>query len=302
MQFLKKVFVAIPVTLLLAFICMGLVIYFDLTERSQDLDTYIRLAMRDALINVQTTEENGLDFTKGNSSYDAAVSRQKYRQYLAALDSETAHLGRSAEDTMHLLHTFLDNNQSATGDAMFRPIQFGMTYVDPEMFSASFKESLTSLVEANYGAGSGSSRWKTTCNDALHVYLDNMNSVVHINGPHIVEFDADNNVLRQLYGTDRAETFVEDAISGMENAGSLGISTASTPKFYVYYDITVTVPWGSSTALPLLSKNFFTLHWAGTSFEYNEKADPSNDDELQYLRMHSDSMVKTYTYRYILLN
>ena len=51
----------------------------DLTKHESDLQTYIRLAVKDAIINVQTTEQEGLNFTVAN----ARASQEKYEAYLA---------------------------------------------------------------------------------------------------------------------------------------------------------------------------------------------------------------------------
>lgn len=77
--------------------------------------------------------------------------------------------------------------------------------------------------------------------------------------------------------------------------------TTWLPDFYVYYDITVDVPWGSSTAFPFLSKSV----WDNKGFKNIEYSDPANQDVTdaqRFIRWHSDSTVETYTYRYVLLN
>lgn len=302
MRFFKRACIAIPITLLVSFGIMMLMIYTDITNRKAELTTYVRLAMRDALINIQTTEENGLDA----SGYTGALhNRNDYAVYLAELKNNAGAGSATAKETLEALQTFLESNQIEAGDAIFRPIQFGMTYVDPTAFKASFKHSLQSLVDANYkitDTNGNSQNKKIVCNDALHVYLDDMNSVVNIDGPHLVEFNTGSEVLRALYGVADAADYIEEINSKTEASSGLGISTAATPTFYVYYDITVSVPWGSSTTLPLLSRTFLSSRWPGSeTFEYNERVG-SSTDELQYLRIHSDDMRIEYTYRYVLLN
>ena len=82
-MYLKKIALAVLGFFILSF-ASGFIIWCnDLTKHESDLQTYIRLAVKDAIINVQTTEQEGLNFTVAN----ARVSQEKYEAYLADLKS-----------------------------------------------------------------------------------------------------------------------------------------------------------------------------------------------------------------------
>lgn len=322
MSFIKKVFIAFPVTLLLVFACTGLMIFNDLSTRKSTLDTYIHLAVQDALVNIQTTEEEGLNFRTG---MDYARSMAKYSEYIDTIENELVGTPSAAADehmkVIAVIRRFLDDNQrkvlhTDNGESLFRPIQFGMTYMDSDLFEKSFKSSLQQLIDSNFKQGAESSG-KAGCNDALHVYYPgdpdyNPSTTgqwkVIVDGPHVVDLTdrlaVDSGVLAQLYGMSNAQSYLSEHFDLFSDSENLGISIDTTPQFFVYYDITVNVPWGSSTAAPTLNKNFFTMRWADatTNLQFSQKADPNDEQELSYLRIHNDDMVETYHYRYVLLN
>lgn len=303
-MYLKKIALAVLGFFILSF-ASGFIIWCnDLTKHESELQTYIRLAVKDAIINVQTTEQEGLNFTVAN----ARVSQEKYEAYLADLKS-SAGKNPAVDETLKTIRTFLNNNNEALrstkidGEGLFRPIQFGMTYLDKELFEESFKKSLSNLIEVNYNSDHNISK-SFTCYDALHVYTETIN--FNIDGPYVVPLtdtdDKTKQFLRQLYGIDKASEYIagyNDALGA--DSASLGISTNTVPDFYVYYDITVDVPWGSSTAFPFLSKSV----WENRGFKNIEYSDPANQDVTdaqRFIRWHSDSTVETYKYRYVLLN
>lgn len=322
MRFLKKVFIAIPVTLFLVLACTGLMIYNDLATRRSTLQSYIHLAVRDAVINVQTTEEEGLNFKNG---MDYANSMANYSRYIDTIENELVgtHTSTTEEHmkVIAVIRRFLDDNQrkvlmSDNGDELFRPIQFGMTYMDEDLFEKSFIHSLKQLIDSNFKQGA-ESNGKSNCNDALHVYFPGDPDYdpvttgywrVNVDGPHVVDLSdslADNSgVLAQLYGMNNAKDYLAEHFDLFTDSEKLGISTDTTPQFFVYYDITVDVPWGSSTAAPTLNKNFFAMRWADATsdMQFSNKADPDDEQELSYLRIHNSDMVETYHYRYVLLN
>lgn len=310
MRGIKKAFIAIPGTLILALVVACVLILSDLSERKSSLDAFVRIAMKDAIVNIQTTEELGLNY---NASYDAYSSNIKYQEYL---DTIAAQLSDSDRDTIETIQSFLDTNMAnldsdKSGEDMFRPIQFGMTYVDADLLEKSFKSTLDDLVGANYRMNGTPNDLKLSCNDALHVYLDDITLVV--DGPHVISLSSADETtkrsLTQLYGIDTAQEYIEQYNTSLgDESASLGISTESVPNFYVYYDISVKVPWGSSSALPLLSEAFIEKLF-GPGLQYNEPtAGYSSSDtgefgkEQRYVRFHSEDMVMNYAYRYVLLN
>lgn len=299
MSYLQKIALSVLAFFVLSFVT-GYVLWFgDITKHRSDLQTFIRLAVHDALINIQTTEEQGLNFT---STLSVDKETEKYRKYIKAISEESS-LSDDEEKTLEMIQKFLDTNvglyeQTGTGDALFRPIQFGMTYIDKELFVDSFKKSLSNLIEVNYNSNHAEST-AFTCYDALHAYMGDIE--ITIDGPHVVSLrDSSGNTndfLLKLYGIDKARDYLEKYNKSLAGSSQLGVSVDAVPTFYVYYDITVDVPWGSSTAFPFFGKEL----WEGmgfTSIQYSEQ----KDGQKQFIRWHSDDMRETYSYRYVLLN
>lgn len=299
-MYLKKIALAVLGFFILSFASGFIIWYNDLTKHESDLQTYIRLAVKDAIINVQTTEQEGLNFIVANKRRE---STEKYEEYLKALEP-SAENNPAIDETLKTIRTFLNNNKDLQdGEGLFRPIQFGMTYLDKELFEESFKKSLSNLIAVNYNSDHNTSK-SFTCYDALHVYTDDIK--FKIAGPNVVSLaDTDDDTkqfLRQLYGIDKASEYISDYNNKLgDNSASLGISTNTVPDFYVYYDITVDVPWGSSTAFPFLSKYVWDNR-GFTNIEYSDPANPDVTDGQRFIRWHSDSTVETYKYRYVLLN
>lgn len=298
MSYLQKIALSVLAFFVLSFVT-GYVIWFgDLTKHRSDLQTFIRLAVHDALINIQTTEEQGLNFT---STTSVKEQTENYKNYLDAISKDLK--DDNEKKALKTIHKFLDNNvelykQTGTGEALFRPIQFGMTYIDQVLFEASFKESLFNLIEVNYNSDHSEST-AFTCYDALHAYMDDI--TIKIDGPHVVSLKDDSGAtdefLLELYGINNARDYLDDYNSALADSSELGVSVDTVPTFYVYYDISVEVPWGSSTAFPFLGKEL----WEGmgfTNIQYSEQ----KDGQKQFIRWHSDDMKENYSYRYVLLN
>ena len=298
MSYLQKIALSVLAFFVLSFVT-GYVIWFgDITKHRSDLQTFIRLAVHDALINIQTTEEQGLNFT---STTSVKEQTENYKNYLDAISKDLK--DDNEKKALNTIHKFLDNNvelykQTGTGEALFRPIQFGMTYIDQVLFEASFKESLSNLIEVNYNSDHSEST-AFSCYDALHAYMDDI--TIKIDGPHVVSLKdksgTTNEFLLELYGINNARDYLEEYNNSLAGSSELGVSVDAVPTFYVYYDITVDVPWGSSTAFPFFGKEL----WEGmgfTSIQYSEQ----KDGQKQFIRWHSDDMRENYSYRYVLLN
>lgn len=299
MSYLQKIALAVLAFFVLSFVS-GYIIWFnDLTKHRADLMSFIKLATHDALINIQTTEEQGMNFT---SAYAVAVMNEKYEDYVKKLLAVST-LAESEKETLETIQKFLDKNLDVykttnSGDALFRPIQFGMTFLDSDLFEESFKESLQNLIEINYNSNHTDAT-AFTCYDALHAYIDDIE--ITISDPQVVSLSATDNdterFLLQLYGIDKAQEYIEQYNSSLADASNLGISVDVVPSFYVYYDISISVPWGSSTAFPFLGKEL----WESMGFTDIEYSD-AMDGQKQFIRWHSDSTVESYSYRYVLLN
>lgn len=317
MRVFKRVGITLVLVLFLSIILTGLQIYFDMIKREEDLNSFIRLSVKDAIVNIQTTEESGLNFA---TSQDGRQTTEKYAEYLNALAGQT---DNSSE--LKLIYHFLEENSSTSGDSRFRPIQFGMTYVDKSLFVESFISSLQKLVDSNYNrtaskdiAGNsvtfgtkadgtlvirndesithgfvpnGKLSDRTTFSSNVDDYGYDMN--IQIDGPKLVELDKnlspeDKEIYGSLYGND----MIDEYISLKTQDSNLGISSESMPNFFIYYDIHIVVGWASISTNPLLKQSFLGRVWGV--------------DDSYFSRNNGYLMIPgrpiEYTYRYILLN
>ena len=284
MRVFPKIMGMLVATLLLSIVMVGFLVYTDLTKREDDMVTFTRLAVKDAIVNIQTTEQYGYDYT---SAMGIETASSSYEEYLNELLDQAATLDDSS--ILTLLQGFLsDNQQNTEGDALFRPIQFGMTFVDKEIFLDSLSHSLNSLVDANYSYENLEGNFVTSGDSALQL-PDDIADYVTVEGPYLLVLDdtvADNIIYRQLYGIDTFESAINDSYS------SLGISTQTMPNFIVYYDITIeNLPWYSATTTQLLHESFLS--------RFN--IDPSDGyTDAGYAKIPGKPI--NYTYRYVLLN
>lgn len=291
MRALKRIGIAIAVCMFACFLAIGFQVWFDLSTREDDVLTFTRLAMKNALVNIQTTEQEGYNFAssgRATTGYDSGA----YRGYLTALLSA---LNTESDENMEAIKKFLEDNLNATdGDALFRPIQFGMTYVDKELFQESFETAVNDLVAANYDnankydAGGVSFTTKAPC--ALKIN----NCDFEIDGPNLGNIPTDHGAVDEIYKSIYGINTFEDTSSHL----NLGF-TSSAIKFYVYYDITVTVDWSSASANQLMTKNFFTNNLLGqvrTDLDFT----PLENGSQSYLYIPGKPV--TYSYRYVLTN
>lgn len=312
MRVFKRVGITLALVLFLSIILTGLQIYFDMIKREEDLNSFIRLSVKDAIVNIQTTEESGLNFA---TSHGGRQTAEKYAEYLNALARQT-----DSSSELKLIYHFLEENSSTSGDSRFRPIQFGMTYVDKSLFIESFISSLQKLVDSNYGhLQTDHQQYRTSAIDTL--VIKNDESITHgfvpngklsdrttfssnvddygydmniqIDGPKLVELDKnlspeDKEIYGSLYGND----MIDEYISLKTPDSSLGISSESMPNFFIYYDIKIVVGWASISTNPLLKQSFLGRVWGV--------------DDSYFSRNNGYLMIPgrpiEYTYRYILLN
>lgn len=327
MRRLKMVGIALVASMFLSIFYVVFRIYMDISDRQQDVQTFLRLAVKDSIVNIQTTEEYGLSFMD-SSLQD---SKDKYEEYLNCLTNSD--IAQNDEGVLALLQEFLKDNSSSEGDALFRPMQFGVTYIDKAVFKASLAESMQALIDANFNAeriyDADVANYKNQSNNALRIKtveghangepsdygstdtLANVeweqcystegvpyNIFVKISDPQIVAFDSsladeDAHLYQSLYGSNNLEQY----ISLKEKAGNadLGISTRQMADFFIYYDIAVEVHWTSTTATPLLNKNFLGKYGVPDYYFYSEDPDTPSYAELP-------GPVVQYSYRYVLLN
>lgn len=312
MMVFKRVGITLAVVLFLSIILSGLQIYFDMTKREEDMSAFVRLAVKDAIVNIQTTEEQSLNVV---SSWARRRSTERYGEYLEALANQT-----SNSEVLSLLHSFLKNNADSKGDARFRPIQFGMTYVDTELFKESFTSSLQKLIDSNYSmdsavkAANGNKVFDLKATDTLAIKtdicygeqytpnggladrtsntykanVDGYDIYLNIKGPNLVTFSTNDPesaaIYKSLYGADKRNDYVVE-----EN---LGFTIDTMPDFYVYYDINIVVGWSFMSTNPLLRKSFLGDTWQVPNNYFSR----AND----YLAIPGRPI--EYTYRYVLLN
>lgn len=310
MRVFKRVGITLVLVLFLSIILTGLQIYFDMIKREEDLNSFIRLSVKDAIVNIQTTEESGLNFATSRGGRQTA---EAYAEYLNILAGQT---DNSSE--LKLIHHFLEENSSTSGDSRFRPIQFGMTYVDKYLFVESFISSLQKLVDSNYGPlQTNHQQYRTSAIDTLVIkddesitngfvpkaelkersaYTSNVDGYeicIDIDGPNLVELDEDlSQEDKEIYGSLYGNDMIDEYISLKDQDSSLGISSESMPNFFIYYDIKVVVGWASISTNPLLKQSFLGRIWGV--------------DDSYFSRNNGYLMIPgrpiEYTYRYILLN
>ncbi len=301
MRALKHIGIAIVICMAVCFLAIGFQVWFDLSTREDDVLTYTRLAMKNALVNIQTTEQEGYNFVSSGKSSSYTYNSANYNKYLIDLLNQT---NASGDENMKAVKQFLEVNiQDKTDDALFRPIQFGMTYVDKELFEESFNSSIQDLVDANYNKANNYETagvsFTTKAPNALKINNCNIN----IDGPKLgaipTRDDEVDPIYKSIYGIDRLE---QEALKQ-----DLGF-VSSAINFYVYYDIDVTVDWSSASANQLMTRNFFTAladkalnafanhNRVRSDLEYT----PAENGAQEYLYIPGKPV--TYSYRYVLTN
>lgn len=297
-KFVLRIGLAICLSLVVGLIFIGFEVYLELTTRYEAMSAFTRLAVKNAIVNIQTTEESGNDAVAyllkpdSISGYRQRNEQKDYEDYLNTLAGSLAaraeYLEGEEDPNLELIQAFLASNESESGNDRFRPIQFGMTYVSPELFKASLKQSLYDLIQANYAAN-GEGNLALTQDDAVYIGKTAADIdkyvTINIDGPKaaLIPEDGHGSVLySSIYGTDKAES----------SLSALGFEDLSI-GFYVYYDITVEVNWKSTTLSPLLK-----LEWLGELGMVGVGED--NFDSNGFLRIPGKPV--TYSYRYVLTN
>lgn len=292
MRALKRIGITLVICIVVCFIAIGFQVWLDLSTREDDVLTYTRLAMKNALVNIQTTEQEGYNYLSSGKSKTYQYDSKKYQEYLADLLAQT---GASSDTNMKTIREFLKANiDNASGDALFRPIQFGMTYVDKELFEESFETAIQDLVEANYNMANkyevGGVSFTTKAPSALKIDSCDFK----ISDPQLGEIPtsggAVTDIYKSIYGID---TFEQAA------ATNLGF-TSSAINFYIYYDIEVTVNWSSASTNLLMTKSFLSSLTGRNKVRSNLEYTPSENGSPEYLYIPGKSI--TYTYRYVLTN
>lgn len=310
MRVFKRVGIILALVLFLSIALTGFQVYLDLVKREEDMNSFVRLSVKDAIVNIQTTEESGLNV---QNTYTRKKKEVSYQAYLNALAGQA-----SDPDTLELIREFLVDNSSEKGDAMFRPIQFGMTYIDTELFKESFIKSLQQLIDMNYShdsraaaASQGDALFDTKVDNTLIIKSEGtftghnpLGSItigsetyethIQIEGPYLIEIDESTDVTQEeifnsLYGGDLRKEYIDLKDSAGAN---LGISSQSMPNFFIYYDITVSVDWASVSTNPLLGEGFLGSVW-GVPDQYFSQ-------DNGYLMIPGKQI--EYEYRYVLLN
>lgn len=287
-KIIKKFTFMILILVLACFAGTGVEYASTTVLRKNAMTSFVRLATKNALVSIQTTEQYGNDYASGiNKANDSDQIKKEKVDYEAYLDTlfgqmkkiqgstKTGSLTRTqAGKNLGTIQAFLKANRTSTGDDMFRPIQFGMTYVSETRFKEAFEEYLSRLVESNYG------QYENNCSD---IVIDSCE--YRINGPYVqmISTDAESKAMYEyLYGIDKASAV-------FKKWSELGIGDYSL-NFFVYYDISVTVHWSSAL------KGFATREGFLSKFGVPSSSFDSNGALL------ATAPDITYEYRYVLTN
>lgn len=298
MNAFKRIGICLVVCLLVSFLAIGFQVWSDLSTREDDVLTFTRLAMKDALVNIQTTEASSYNYNnRALTTSEFAALKNNYQAYLTKLQAAASGKGDSNLD---VITAFLQSNKNAaTPDGLFRPIQFGMTYVDEPLFKESFEKSINDLVAANYTNASkyntGGISFTTKAPNALKI--DSYTYV--IDGPKLGNIPLNDGQIDTLYKS----IYGIDNILNSSLKEELGFEDNAI-NFFVYYDITVTVNWSSASTNLLMTRNaLFTLvdtfggaNKVNTGIEYT----PSVNGSPEYVYIPGKPV--TYNYRYVLTN
>lgn len=296
-------------------IALNIEVQYDLSTRERTMQSFVRLACRNAIVGIQTTEQTGLDNFSAHElntdiglftgSFDnrshpigeyTTIEKQEYLHYLQVLENHFTNgdfTDENAKSRLNFIHTFLyKNKQDSDGDKMFRPIQFGMTYVSPTVFKGAFIQALKELLEAN-GGRNGGTPLAGEPEDSIYINWNNIEDYITINvsEPQIVSLPRDDSgtidpTLISLYGIDKAE----DLMGKLEP--SLGFGSASV-DFYVYYDISISVDWKSTLNSQVTNRNFLKQFGALSS-------NADDFDSNGFARINGKTI--EYNYRYVLTN
>lgn len=285
MRMFKRISIGFVICFLLCFLVTGFQVWNDLSTREDEMLAYVRLAVKNAAVNTQSTEavEDNLSHLKDKYAfYDRQDAIDKY------LTAVKAALGTASfsQDSRDAVQFFIECNSNAfysyyTGvSTLFNPIQYGMTYIDEDEFKNSLTEYINSMIEANYGT---TNQAYTRVSDALH--LDNVQ--IDIDGPKVCEFDPNSEIYRELYGMTKE-------ISDLAPDEDLGFAQSAI-DFFVYYDIKVTVDWSSATANQMLSKQYLEgiEHVANSALRYTQ-------GDRNYVYIPGKTI--TYSYRYAVMH
>lgn len=287
-KIIKKFTFMILILVLVCFAGTGAEYASTTVLRKNAMTSFVRLATKNALVSIQTTEQYGNDYASGinkaNNSDQIKKEKVDYKAYLDALFNQMKNIqgsaktgsltGTQAKKNLETIRAFLKANQTSTGDDMFRPIQFGMTYVSETRFKEAFEEYLSRLVESNYG------QYENNCSD---IVIDSCEYL--INGPYVqmIENNTESKAMYEyLYGIDKASAV-------FKKWSDLGIGDYSL-NFFVYYDISVTVHWSSAL------KGFATREGFLSKFGVPSSSFDSNGALL------ATAPDITYEYRYVLTN
>lgn len=253
MRMFKRISIGFVICFLLCFLVTGFQVWNDLSTREDEMLSYVRLAVKNAAVNTQSTEvaQDRLTHNYIHSSYitphEFLTEKNKIGDYLDRINYLIFSTGGFSSASRSAIQFFCEYNEDAiynttTGaSTLFNPIQYGMTYIDKDAFTQSLTEYISSMIEANYGE---TNQAYTRVTDALH--LDNVQ--IDIDGPKVCKFDSSNEIYRELYG-------ITDEINDLAPDEDLGFAQSAI-DFFVYYDIEVTVDWSSATANQMFTKQY----------------------------------------------
>ena len=234
LRFARKLAVGVVLAVILNFAATCFIEFQRYSEKRDFVSMAVRQAADYTRVNLQSI--SGARYT-GATGY----SRDKMIAYCNDVLAQATSKGVS---TTWLEQSLEKIKKSAGTVTAFTPLNFGLTYLDPEDFETVFSEAFQDTVDYNFGTdteapvGEGGYEWDTLQVDDIRVT---------VSGPNVVALSSDNTVAASLFGNYN------------EDFSSSGINF----NYVVSYDIRIEVDWGSVTTLPLFNADIGLPRYSG---------------------------------------
>lgn len=284
MKIFSKFMIAL---MLLLFVNISVSVFTEieaLEAKRDDLGLAIRLAYKNAVVGQQTLDEDGMNNLGAVSSEYIA----SYKTYLASLKSQAQAQGISTSSTdLYRILNFLTNNVTEyerTGEALYTPLQFSITYVDPVTFEEDFEEYLRKIIDDNYGAPTVAGETENVFRGRNSLLIDDVR--INVSGPELRFLDINDNAYAKIFGSDHWAAM--DVVQGANRNDAMF-------NYVVVYDVDIEVDWSSVTATPYFnfgsnkSRPYFKLRLLDSYL--------ANDGQLKI-----PGPTRTYHIEYVLTN
>lgn len=238
-----KIFSKIMIALMLILFCNISVSVFTeiegLEDKRDNLGLAIRLAYKNAVVGQQTLDEDGMNGL-GAVTGDYINT---YKVYLQTLDAQARAKGiKTSETDLYRILNFLNRNvneYTRTGEALYTPIQFSITYVDPVTFERDFTEYLQKIIDDNYGAPTEAGETENVFRGRNSLLLDDVK--VRITGPELRFLNVNDNAYASIFGSKHYEAV--KIVQGVNRNDKMF-------NYVVVYDVSIEVEWSSVTSTP----------------------------------------------------